>query len=90
MFVAYQQLEGTVLQPFVQRYTTSIQPLVVLVAALLGMAAAGVFGAVVALPMAAAAKVVANDALARRRRSWRDAPYAARPHGRDGTVDARH
>lgn len=70
VFLAYQQLEGTVLQPLVQRHTTSIQPLVVLLAVLLGMAAAGIFGAVVALPMAAAAKVVANEALARRRRSW--------------------
>lgn len=91
VFVGYQQLEGAVLQPLVQRHTTSIQPLVVLVAVLLGMAAAGVFGAVVALPIAAAAKVVANDALARRQRTWhrerRAAPAAK--HAAE-LPDARH
>jgi predicted PurR-regulated permease PerM len=77
VFVAYQQLEGTVLQPLVQRHTTSMNPLVVVVAVLLGTSAAGVFGGVVALPIAAAAKVVATDALARRRRSWRPRREAA-------------
>lgn len=71
VFVAYQQLEGTVLQPLVQRHTTSMNALVVLVSVLLGTSAAGVFGGVLALPIAAAAKVVANDALAHRRRRWR-------------------
>ena len=91
VFVLYQQLEGTVLQPFVQRYTTSMPPLVVLLAALLGMSAAGVFGALVALPAAAAAKVVANDALARRRRSWRRAPRGEERFARaDELPQARH
>jgi predicted PurR-regulated permease PerM len=71
VFVAYQQAEALVLQPMIQRRTISIDPLVVIVAVLLGMSAAGVFGAVVALPMAAAAKVVAKDVLAQRRRAWR-------------------
>lgn len=71
VFVVYQQLEGTVLQPIVQRYTTSMNPLVVVGAVLLGTSAAGVFGGVVALPAAAAAKVVANDFLSRRRSGWR-------------------
>jgi predicted PurR-regulated permease PerM len=72
VFVAYQQLEGAVFAPLIQRYTTSMNPLVVLLAVLLGMSAGGVFGGVVALPAAAAAQVVANDALAHRRRAWRN------------------
>jgi predicted PurR-regulated permease PerM len=89
VFVVYQQLEGTVLQPIVQRYTTSMNPLVVVVAVLLGTSAAGIFGGVVALPAAAAAKVVANDVRSRRRSSWRrrTAPAA----GESGEAsDARH
>jgi predicted PurR-regulated permease PerM len=78
VFVAYQQLEGAVFAPLIQRYSTSMNPLVVLFAVLLGMSAGGVFGGVVALPAAAAAKVVANDALAHRRRAWRSRPLVAR------------
>jgi predicted PurR-regulated permease PerM len=78
VFVAYQQLEGAVLAPLVQRHTTSMNPLVVLAAVLLGASAGGVFGGVIALPAAAAATVIAKDALARRRRSWRGPAQPAR------------
>lgn len=71
VFVAYQQLEGFVLQPLVQRRTISMNPLVVVVAVLLGTSAGGISGGVLALPITAAAQVVANDVLARRRRGWR-------------------
>jgi predicted PurR-regulated permease PerM len=89
VFVVYQQLEGAVLQPLVQRHTTSMNPLVVLSAVLLGTSAAGVLGGVLALPAAAAAKVVATDVLAHRRRSWRQAaPNVA--HRADAPAHARH
>lgn len=71
VFVTYQQLEGAVLQPLVQRRAVSMNPLLVISAVLLGTSAAGVLGGVLALPMAAAAKVVADDELERRRRTWR-------------------
>jgi predicted PurR-regulated permease PerM len=71
IFVVYQQLEGAVLQPLVQKRTVNLNPLVVAFAALVGSAAAGVYGAVMALPLAAAAKVVLEDALEERRARWR-------------------
>jgi predicted PurR-regulated permease PerM len=77
VFVTYQQLEGAVLQPLVQRRAVSMNPLVVISAVLLGTSAGGVLGGVLALPFAAAAKVVANDELKRRRRSWRGPPESA-------------
>lgn len=73
VFVAYQQIEGTVLQPLVQRRTIELNPAVVLGSVLLGTAAAGIFGGVLALPLAAAAKVLAADALEQRRARWRRA-----------------
>lgn len=79
VFVAYQQLEGAVLAPLIQRHTTSMNPLVVLLAVLFGMSAGGVFGGVAALPAAAAATVVANDALSHRRRRWRRGDVESRP-----------
>jgi predicted PurR-regulated permease PerM len=69
VFVAYQQLEGAVLQPLVQRRTVALNPLVVIVAALLGTAAGGVFGGVMALPLAAAGQVIVGDALRERERA---------------------
>jgi predicted PurR-regulated permease PerM len=84
VFVTYQQLEGLVLQPLVQRHAISMNPLVVVSAVLLGTSAAGVLGGVLALPLAAAAKVVANDVLEHRRRAWRrsgpELPAPARSH----------
>jgi predicted PurR-regulated permease PerM len=71
VFVAYQQLEGAVLQPLVQRRTIELNPLVVAFAALVGITAAGIYGGAMALPIAAAAKVVAHDVLEQRRARWR-------------------
>lgn len=89
VFVTYQQLEGIVLQPLVQRHAISMNPLVVVSAVLLGTSAAGVLGGVLALPLAAAAKVIANDVLEHRRRAWRRSrPELTRDRGPD--VPARH
>jgi predicted PurR-regulated permease PerM len=71
VFVAYQQLEGIVLQPLVQRRAIELNPLVVAFAALVGTTAAGIYGGVMAIPIAAATKVVAQDALDHRRARWR-------------------
>lgn len=79
VFVLYQQLEGAVLQPLVQRRTIQLNPLVVAFAALVGTAAAGVYGGAMALPIAAAAKVVAQDVLRQRQARWRNGAAATSP-----------
>lgn len=76
VFLGYQQLEGAVLQPLVQRHAVAMNPLVIIAVVLLGISAAGVFGGVIALPLAAGAKVVVEDVRKRRRRPWRAAQRA--------------
>lgn len=90
VFVAYQQLEGAVLQPLVQRYAVAMNPLVILTAVLLGLAAGGVFGGVIALPLAAAAKVVLEDVREHRRKPWRDEARRERARTREPPAPVQH
>jgi predicted PurR-regulated permease PerM len=71
-FVLYGQLEGNVLAPLIFRRTAHVNPLVTLLAVLFLAEFAGVFGAVIAVPAAAAAQVVASELL-----SWRRERLAA-------------
>ena len=71
VFFGYQQAEGALLEPLIQRKAIELDPLIVLFGLLLGIGALGVWGGVMALPLLAAAKVVADDALKRRRERWR-------------------
>jgi len=57
-FVVYQQVENNVLQPVVQGRSTELSPLLVTIAILLGASIAGLFGALVAIPVAACIKVL--------------------------------
>ncbi len=66
-FVVYGQLEGNVLAPFVYRRTARVNPLVTLLAILFLVEFMGVAGAVVAVPVAAAAQIVIAELVALRR-----------------------
>ncbi len=57
-FLIYQQIENQFLQPMVYAKTVQISPLVVFLAALLGASLAGLVGALIAIPIAASAKIV--------------------------------
>jgi predicted PurR-regulated permease PerM len=57
-FVVYQQIENYLIGPRVLRYSVDISAAAVLLAALVGAAVMGVVGALVAIPVAAALKVV--------------------------------
>lgn len=57
-FVIYQQIENQVLQPMVYSKTVQISPLVVFLAALFGASLAGIMGAIIAIPLAASAKII--------------------------------
>ncbi len=71
VFVVYQQVENHLLQPFIQRRTLRMNPLLIALAMLVGTAFAGILGALLALPVAGAIQVVAQDRLARRQEQWR-------------------
>jgi putative heme transporter len=58
--IAIQQLEGHVFQPFVLGRMVRVHPLAVVIAVALGAYAAGIIGAVVAVPLVAVANTVAS------------------------------
>jgi predicted PurR-regulated permease PerM len=66
-FVVYGQLEGNILAPFIYRRTAHVNPLVTLLAILFLAEFMGVAGAVVAVPVAAAAQIVMAEVVALRR-----------------------
>jgi predicted PurR-regulated permease PerM len=64
-FVAYQQFENHVLQPYVYGRTIQLNPFVVLIALIVGVELAGFLGAMFALPVAGSIQVLINHYLAR-------------------------
>jgi len=71
VFLLYQQVENHLLQPFIQRKTLRMNPLIIALAMLVGTAFAGILGALLALPVAGAVQVIAQDRLAKRQEKWR-------------------
>ncbi|MDQ3265748.1 MAG: AI-2E family transporter [Myxococcota bacterium] len=69
-FLVYQQIEGHLLQPVVQRKTLKMNPLLIALAMLFGTAFGGILGALLALPIAGAIQVILQDVLARRHERW--------------------
>lgn len=60
-FIAYQQAENYLIVPRVMKKTVDLSPAAVIVSVLIGGSLAGFAGALLALPLAAAAKVVIRD-----------------------------
>jgi len=83
VFVVYQQCENHLLQPVVQRKTIQMNPLLIIIVMLIGTGLAGIFGALLSLPIAAATQVVLQDVL--ERRQARHAQRAASSDGRGGS-----
>ena len=73
-FLLYQQLENHFVQPLVMRRTTSLNPLMTLVAVLLGAELLGILGALIAIPVAAMIKILVTDIAVHRRRAAGAAP----------------
>ena len=61
--IIYQQIENNIVQPLVQKKTISLSPFVIIVAVLIGSTLLGVIGALLALPVTASLKVVAEEFL---------------------------
>ena len=78
-FVIYGQLEGNVLAPFVYRRTAHVNPLVTLLAILFLVEFMGMAGALVAVPVAAAAQIVIAEIVAIRREQARRDEAAGPP-----------
>jgi predicted PurR-regulated permease PerM len=72
VFLLYQQVEGNLLQPLIQRRTLKMNPLLIALVMLVGTALAGLVGALLALPIAGAVQVLLQDRLARLREQWRN------------------
>ncbi len=66
-FVLYGQLEGNILAPLVYRRTVHVNPLVTLLAILFLAELMGIAGAILAVPIAAAAQIVMREVMALRR-----------------------
>lgn len=60
-FLVYQQIENVTIQPYVQSKTNTLTPLLVLIAALLGVGVGGLLGALLAIPTAGCIKIVLDD-----------------------------
>jgi putative heme transporter len=58
LFILVFELEGNVVQPLVLSRTVHVDPLLVILAVLLGISLVGIIGAVLAVPLAAGAQVV--------------------------------
>src|SRR3954447_5283321 len=61
VFIVYQQVENNVLQPVVYRNTVNVNPLLVIVAILIGSKLLGVLGALVAIPVAASIQIIVRS-----------------------------
>ena len=66
-FIAYQQFENHILQPYVYGKTIQLNPFVVLVSVLIGVELAGFLGALFALPIAGGVSVIVGYATESRR-----------------------
>ncbi len=64
-FLIYQQIENVTLQPYIQAKNNELTPLLVFIAALVGVGFGGILGAFVAIPAVGCAKIVFLDYLER-------------------------
>jgi predicted PurR-regulated permease PerM len=74
--LVYQQAENHLLQPIIMSRTVKLNPLTVLVAVLIGVALAGLLGALLAIPVAGVIQVIIRDLWDARRGQLREHPPA--------------
>lgn len=60
-FLVYQQIENATLQPYIQAKTNQLTPLIIFVAALLGVGFGGLLGALAAIPIAGCIKIILEE-----------------------------
>jgi predicted PurR-regulated permease PerM len=64
LFIIIQEIEGNLVQPFVMSWAVHIDPLLVLIAIVVGAEALGLVGAVIAVPVAGMAQVITQRVIA--------------------------
>ncbi|HEX8698272.1 MAG TPA: AI-2E family transporter [Myxococcaceae bacterium] len=79
----YQQIEGNVVQPLIQKRTLKMNPLLIAIVVIVGAMLMGVLGGVLALPVAAALQVVLQRVHRMRAQRWE---HEARQEGSTGSV----
>ncbi len=79
----YQQIEGNVVQPLIQKRTLKMNPLLIAIVVIVGAMLMGVLGGVLALPVAAALQVVLQRVHRMRARRWEQ---EAQQEGTTGSV----
>jgi len=60
-FIVYQQIENATIQPYIQSKGNELTPMLVFIAAILGVGVGGILGAFVAIPVAGCLKILADD-----------------------------
>ncbi len=65
-YILYQQIENYVLQPKIQANSTNMSPLLVFSAVIIGVSFSGIFGGLVAIPLAGCIRIVVLDYLTSR------------------------
>lgn len=60
-FVIYQQIENITIQPMVQSKSSNLTPLIVFIAALIGVSLGGILGAFIAIPTAGSIRVLFEE-----------------------------
>jgi predicted PurR-regulated permease PerM len=77
----YQQVEGNVVQPLIQKRTLKMNPLLIAIVVIVGAMLMGVLGGVLALPVAAALQVVLQRVHRMRAHRWEQEAQQAIPTG---------
>jgi predicted PurR-regulated permease PerM len=78
-FIIYGQIEGNLIAPLVFRRTSNVNPLVTLVAIMFLAELAGIFGALIAVPVAATLQIVVRELFAVRRERAEPPPRIIEP-----------
>ena len=71
-FLIYQQIENNVISPMIQARNNQLSALIIFVALTIGVYAFGLLGALLAIPLAACAKILLQENLRSRRRRTRE------------------
>jgi predicted PurR-regulated permease PerM len=70
VYVVAQSLDGWVIEPLVQGKATDLDPLAILLAVLIGGSLLGLFGMILAIPTAACVKILMQEVILPRVRTW--------------------